>query len=325
MVVSACQEPTTADDRRRPCPPAPGPLEDYAQQFDDLFASLAQRRGFRDYLHGLLLPRERNKTLTGLAGAEPVVGAQHRGSSGCSGSSPSRPGTPRRSTTGGCGCCARTRRPRRMGEGVLVIDETGDRKDGTKTAHVARQYLGSVGKIDNGIVAVTSLWADERVYYPLHVVPYTPAARLPGGRARPGVPDQAAARGGAGRGRRAGRRPVPRGRGRLRLRRARRLRRRRWAPPGCRSCWPSSPARAPGRRPRRRTPRTRRPASSAGAGPQQPGRLAAGRRGASATGTPRPGGRPTPSLAAGGRTGRCGWWWPPPTRRRCPGTAPGTW
>src|SRR4029453_6070457 len=63
---------------RRPCPPAPGPLEDYAQQFDSLFSSLAQRRGFRDYLQGLLLPRDRNKTLTGLAGAEPVRGAQHR-------------------------------------------------------------------------------------------------------------------------------------------------------------------------------------------------------------------------------------------------------
>ena len=45
--------------------------------------------------------------------------------------------------------------------GVLVIDETGDRKDGTKTAHVAPQYLGSVGKIANGIVSVTSLWADD--------------------------------------------------------------------------------------------------------------------------------------------------------------------
>jgi hypothetical protein len=34
---------------------------------------------------------------------------------------------------------------------------TGDRKDGMATAHVARQYLGSVDKVDNGIVAVTSL------------------------------------------------------------------------------------------------------------------------------------------------------------------------
>ncbi|MFE2187032.1 transposase [Streptomyces sp. NPDC059455] len=62
---------------RRPCPPAPGPLEQYAVGFDDLFDSLAQRRGFRQYLTGLLAPRERNKTLTCLAGAEPVAGAQH--------------------------------------------------------------------------------------------------------------------------------------------------------------------------------------------------------------------------------------------------------
>ena len=62
---------------RRACPPAPGPLEDYAQRFDVLFSSLAQRRGFRDYLQGLLLPRDRNKTMTCLAGAEPIVGAQH--------------------------------------------------------------------------------------------------------------------------------------------------------------------------------------------------------------------------------------------------------
>ena len=69
--------------------------------------------------------------------------------------------------------------------GVLVIDDSGDRKAGTKTAHVARQYLGSIGKLDGGIVAVTSLWADERIYYPLHVRPYTPAARLPKGKADP--------------------------------------------------------------------------------------------------------------------------------------------
>jgi SRSO17 transposase len=48
--------------------------------------------------------------------------------------------------------------------GVLVIDETGDRKEGHKTAHVSRQYLANLGKIDNGVVSVSSLWADERVY-----------------------------------------------------------------------------------------------------------------------------------------------------------------
>src|SRR5438552_14518939 len=61
---------------RLPCPPAPGPLEEYAARFDPLFATLAQRRNFREYLQGLLLPRDRNKTLTALIGTEPVVGAQ---------------------------------------------------------------------------------------------------------------------------------------------------------------------------------------------------------------------------------------------------------
>ena len=65
--------------RRVPCPPAPGPLEGYAARFDDLFGSLAQRRGFREYLAGLLGPRDRNKTLTALAGAEPGTGTGHPG------------------------------------------------------------------------------------------------------------------------------------------------------------------------------------------------------------------------------------------------------
>jgi len=70
-------------------------------------------------------------------------------------------------------------------QGVLVIDETGDRKDGTQTDHVAHQYLGSVGRIANGIVSVSSVWAGEKVYHPLHVEPYTPAKRLAKGRSDP--------------------------------------------------------------------------------------------------------------------------------------------
>ena len=69
--------------------------------------------------------------------------------------------------------------------GALILDETGDRKDGTHPAHVGYQYLGSIGKTANGIVAVSSLWADEQVYYPLQVRPYTPAARLAGGKQHP--------------------------------------------------------------------------------------------------------------------------------------------
>ena len=39
---------------------------------------------------------------------------------------------------------------------TIIIDETGDRKKGKKTDYVARQYLGSIGKIDNGIVSVNA-------------------------------------------------------------------------------------------------------------------------------------------------------------------------
>ena len=167
-------------------PAVPVPLEQYAQAYDDLFHTRIQRERFRVYLAGLLLPRDRNKTLTALAGAEPIVQAQT---------------APVQQlqfflTEADCGAEAVTaRRIERIRAepltaphtaGVLVIDETGVRKDGRHTAHVGYQYLGSIGKTANGIVAVTSaVWADERVYYPLQVRPSTPAARLAGGKQHP--------------------------------------------------------------------------------------------------------------------------------------------
>jgi SRSO17 transposase len=39
---------------------------------------------------------------------------------------------------------------------ILLIDETGDKKQGAKTDYVKRQYIGNLGKIENGIVAVTA-------------------------------------------------------------------------------------------------------------------------------------------------------------------------
>ena len=171
---------------RRACPPAPGPLEGYAAGFDEVFATLAQRRGFREYLTGLLLPRERNKTMTALAGAEPVVGASGAAVQRLQWYMSESTWDAERVNARRLALAAADPVTRSHPGGVLVIDDSGDRKDGHATAHVARQYLGSVGKTDNGIVAVSTLWADERVYYPLHVVPYTPAGRLPGGKDDPG-------------------------------------------------------------------------------------------------------------------------------------------
>src|SRR6266567_3536898 len=97
---------------RRSCPAAPGPLEGYAARFDDLFTRVAQRLQF-------FLSESRwdagqvNARRLELLRADPAT-APHGG-------------------------------------GVLVIDDSGDRKDGTKTAHVGRQWLGRYGKTDNGV------------------------------------------------------------------------------------------------------------------------------------------------------------------------------
>ena len=70
-------KPVMSDDQADRVSARSGPAGSLRRRFDDLFSTLAQRRGFREYLAGLLLPRDRNKTLTCLAGTEPVVGAQH--------------------------------------------------------------------------------------------------------------------------------------------------------------------------------------------------------------------------------------------------------
>jgi hypothetical protein len=76
--------------------------------------------------------------------------------------------------------------------GVVVIDDSGDRKDGTATANVGRQWLGRLGKADNGIVTVTTVWTDGRVYYPLHTHP-NPRPPLRPRPVRSGLPHESAA------------------------------------------------------------------------------------------------------------------------------------
>jgi len=163
----------------------PLPLEQYARGFDDLFRTHIQRRRFREYVAGLLLPRDRNKTLTALVGAEPIVQAQTAPVQQVQYFLSEAEWEAEAMTSRQIALLRAEPLTAPHAAGALVIDETGVRKDGTHTAHVGYQYLGTIGKTANGIVAVTSLWADERVYYPLHVRPYTPAARLAGGKQHP--------------------------------------------------------------------------------------------------------------------------------------------
>ena len=156
--------------------PAPGPLEEYLQNFDDLFSKLNQREATRRYLEGLLLPMERNKTLTGLANTEPIVGAQHASAQKLQWFLSESSWDPARVNQRRMELLMADSDTAPSSQGALVIDETGDRKWGDQTAHVGRQYLGSIGKVENGVVSVHSLWAGEQRYYPLEVEPYTPAS-----------------------------------------------------------------------------------------------------------------------------------------------------
>lgn len=171
--------------QRRETTPAPGLLEAFAQDFDSLFQRWNQREGLRRYLEGLLLPAERNKTLTGLANTMPVTGAQEARAQSLqwflSESNWDEAALNERRRA----LIRQTPALAPHAEGVLIIDETGDLKDGTHTAHVGRQYLGNVGKIGQGVVSVSSLWADEQVYYPLEVMPYTPSDWFPRGKKDP--------------------------------------------------------------------------------------------------------------------------------------------
>lgn len=60
---------------RQACSRAPGPLEDFVASLKVFFGLPGQRRSFRAYLTELLVPRDRNKTLTALAGTEPLTQA----------------------------------------------------------------------------------------------------------------------------------------------------------------------------------------------------------------------------------------------------------
>jgi len=171
--------------RRVPCPPAPGPLEGYAARFDDLFGSLAQRRGFRECLTGLPAPRDRNKTLTALAGAGPVTGAQHPAVQRLQFFLPESRWDPERVNDRRLELLLADPATAPHRGGVPVLGDSGDREDGTKTAHVGHQRPGRPGKTGGGVVTVTTVRAGERLYYPVRAVPCTPAKRFAKGKSDP--------------------------------------------------------------------------------------------------------------------------------------------
>ncbi len=61
---------------------------------------------------------------------------------------------------------------------ILLIDETGDRKKGTSTDYVKRQYISNLGKKENGIVVVTAYALFQGMILPLLFEVYKPREQL---------------------------------------------------------------------------------------------------------------------------------------------------
>ncbi len=185
-------------DDGAPQPAAPGPLEEYAARFDDLFTRVAQRRGFREYLAGLLAPPDRNKTLTALAGAEPVTGAQHPAVQGLQFFLSESRWDPDAVNARRLELLRADPATAPHDAGVLVVDDSGDRKDGTKTAHVGHQWLGRYGRPAAGWSPSPRCGPTSSCVSPGGRGAVHPGEALREGEGRSGVPDQAGDRRGPG-------------------------------------------------------------------------------------------------------------------------------
>jgi len=78
--------------------------------------------------------------------------------------------------------CSQTRISRGFS---LIIDDSGHRKSGNFTTGVGRQYIGEIGKTDNGIVVVTTHLYDGRKSLPLDIELYQHADSLAQGKQDP--------------------------------------------------------------------------------------------------------------------------------------------
>ena len=148
----------------------------WCKRFDDIWTHQAQKREFRNYIGGLLGESER-KNLSQMA--DNAVGVTYHRLHHFLTEAPwsSLEVNERRLVV--MNQCSQTRISRGF---TLIVDDSGHRKSGNFTEGVGRQYIGEIGKTDNGIVVVTTHLYDGKKSLPLDIELYQHSSSLPEGK-----------------------------------------------------------------------------------------------------------------------------------------------
>jgi len=154
----------------------PKALENYCSKFDDIFQNSAQREHFRVYTLGLLGECHRKNIM---AIAQSTLGCEYVNLHHFLHNAPWDADllNERRIEV------AWQHKNTRPQVGYRhIIDDSGHRKSGSGTEGVAYQYIGQIGKVDNGAVMVTSHACDDKRCVPLDLAQYFPASCLAKGK-----------------------------------------------------------------------------------------------------------------------------------------------
>jgi SRSO17 transposase len=154
-------------------------FEKWCKRFDDCLKTQAQKTGFRHYLGGLLGESAR-KNLTQLS--DNNLGVIYNRLHHFLTDAPWSASKINERRLEVMNKCSQTRISRGFS---LILDDSGHRKSGNFTEGVGRQYLGEIGKTDNGIVMVTTHLYDGKKSLPLDVELYQHATALPEGKDDP--------------------------------------------------------------------------------------------------------------------------------------------
>lgn len=154
----------------------PGCFDKWCQKFDDIFSRDSQREHFRSYLAGLLSEGQR-KNIAVIAAS--TIGVGYYNLHHFLHDSPwdSEELNDRR-----LAILWQIRQTRPRQDFKLIVDDSGHRKSGNATEGVGRQYLGQMGKVDNGMVEVTTHIYDGVRGFPVDVAMYKPASSLEKGK-----------------------------------------------------------------------------------------------------------------------------------------------